>query len=152
MTAKSQATGHNRTPKKRRPFRWERAFLATLAQTGNVSESAVGARIARSVVYQAREEHPDFAARWDAALEEAADRLEQEARRRAVEGVAEPVFYRGDECGTVQRYSDTLLIFLLKGARPDKYRETVRNEVTGKDGAPLVIREVVVELTKAHDE
>ena len=32
----------------------------------------------------------------------------------------------------------TLLIFLLTGARPQKYRDSVRQEVTGADGAPLV--------------
>ena len=43
------------------------------------------------------------------------DALEAEARRRAVEGVRKPVFYQGVICGWVGEYSDTLLIFLLKG-------------------------------------
>ena len=33
--------------------------------------------------------------------------------------------------------SDTLLIFLLKGHKPDVFRERISQEVTGKDGAPL---------------
>ena len=50
--------------------------------------------------------------------------LEREARRRAVEGVEEPVgFYKGEPSAYVRKYSDTLLIFLMKGARPDKYRD-----------------------------
>ncbi len=54
----------------------------------------------------------------------AADVLEAEAHRRAVEGVEEPVgWYKGVAGGTVRRYSDVLLIFTLKGLLPDIYRE-----------------------------
>jgi len=38
----------------------------------------------------------------------------------------------------VRKYSDTLLIFLMKGAMPDKYRERWTGELTGKDGKPLL--------------
>jgi hypothetical protein len=48
------------------------------------------------------------------------DLLEDEALRRAEDGVAEPRFYEGRLCGHVQKYSDTLLIFLLKARRPQK--------------------------------
>ena len=47
--------------------------------------------------------------------------IEAEARRRAVDGVDEPVYYQGKEVGTVRRYSDVLLIFLLKGLRPQRF-------------------------------
>lgn len=49
--------------------------------------------------------------------------LEQEAYRRAVEGVEEPVYQGGELVGTVRRYSDKLLEFLLRGRRPQVYRE-----------------------------
>lgn len=77
----------------------------------------------------------DFAAQWDEAIETAIDALEHEARRRAVKGVDEPVFYQGNVCGVVTRYSDTLLIQLLKAHRPEKYRE--RHELTGPNGEPM---------------
>ncbi len=51
------------------------------------------------------------------------DRMEDEARRRAVDGVEESVFYQGEQVSTVRRYSDTLLIFMLKARRPETYRE-----------------------------
>ena len=41
--------------------------------------------------------------------------------RRAREGVEEPVFQGGLCCGHVRRYSDLLLIFLLKSRRPHRY-------------------------------
>jgi hypothetical protein len=64
-----------------------------------------------------------------------ADQLEQEARRRAHDGVRKPVYQGGKRVGYIQEYSDTLLIFLLKGLRPEKYRE--RFEHSGAGGGPL---------------
>jgi hypothetical protein len=40
--------------------------------------------------------------------------------------------------GFIQEYSDTLLIFLLKGLRPEKYRERFEHSGPGKGGAILV--------------
>ncbi len=58
--------------------------------------------------------------------EDAADTLEAEAYRRAVEGVEKPTgWYRGVAGGVVREYSDSLLMFLLKGIRPDKYKDRV---------------------------
>jgi hypothetical protein len=34
------------------------------------------------------------------------------------------VFQGGKQVGTVRKYSDTLLMFLLKGIRPQKWRES----------------------------
>ena len=42
--------------------------------------------------------------------------------------------------------SDLLLIFLLKAHRPEKYRETIRQEHTGAAGVPLRV-DHTVEMT-----
>ncbi|MHC5536960.1 hypothetical protein ACYOEI_01645 [Singulisphaera rosea] len=52
------------------------------------------------------------------------DTLESEARRRALDGVEKPVFYRGQKCGAIREYSDALLMFLMKAARPERFRES----------------------------
>lgn len=115
-------------------------FLQVLRETGgNVSRACAAIGVARQRVYEIRAKDEQFAQLWDEAIEHGTDELEEEARRRAFAGVDEPVFYQGEECGTVRKYSDTLLIFLLKGRRPDKYRENVRTEHTGKDGGPIRI-------------
>lgn len=106
------------TPKKER-------FVLALAKTGNVSEACKTAGIGRKTAYRYREDDPEFASAWNEALDEAADALEGEARRRAVTGTLKPIFHKGAICGKVREYSDTLLIFLLKGARPERYRERV---------------------------
>jgi hypothetical protein len=60
----------------------------------------------------------------------AADSLEAEAVRRAFEGVTQPVgWHQGKPGGLVTVKSDNLLMFLLKGAYPDKYKD--RMELRG---------------------
>ncbi len=84
------------------------------------------AGVGRSSHYRWLEKDPEYRAAFDLAKEDATDALEAEAHRRAVEGVEEQVgWYRGVAGGTVRRYSDVLLIFLLKSLRPERYRERV---------------------------
>jgi len=120
----------NRTPEK------EIAFLAALAATCSVTRACEAAGLGRRTAYEWRED-PKFAARWEEAKRIGAEALEDECIRRAHEGVDEPFFYQGDKCGTVRKYSDTLAIFLLKGAMPEKYRENTRMELTGANGGPV---------------
>ena len=120
------------------------AFLAAYAETGNISQAAEAAQVGRRSHYRWLARDKRYAEAFAEATEQAGDALEQEARRRAVDGVDEPVFYQGAQCGLVRKYSDTLLIFLLKGVRPEKFKD--RHEHTGKDGGAIEIREVVVEL------
>jgi len=113
------------------------AFLAAFRGNGNVSESAKLAGIQRTTHYLWLNKSKVYEDAFANAREDASDALEEEARRRAVEGVNEPVFYQGKQCGAVRKYSDTLLIFLLKGNRPEKFRERYEHSHTGKDGGEL---------------
>jgi hypothetical protein len=100
----------------------QRAFLAAYAQLGNITSAAARAKVGRRSHYEWLAA-PAYAAAFVEAHEAAGDRLEAEAHRRAVQGVKEPVYQGGERVGYIQKFSDTLLIFLLKGARPEKYRE-----------------------------
>ena len=97
-----------------------------------MTQAARAVGFSRRTAYNYRESDPEFAAEWDDAIEEAVELLELEARRRAYDGVDEPVFYRGMECGVVRKYSDNLTMFLLKAHKPEKYRE--RSEVKHSGG------------------
>ena len=112
----------------------QRAFLAAFAATGNITQAAKAAKQDRCQHYDWSKKSEVYTAAFAAAKEEAAETLEAEARRRAVDGVEEPVFYKGGQCGAVRRYSDVLLIFLLKGVLPEKYRERQQVEVSGSLG------------------
>ncbi len=109
-------------------------FLRELAKRGIVSHAARKAKISRQTVYDHRRADPEFAAAWDEAIDIAAGILEAEAHRRAVTGVLEPVFYQGAKCGAVRKYSDTLLIFLLKAHAPERFadRSSVDLKTSGK--------------------
>lgn len=99
------------------------AFLASYAETATVLHAARAAGIDRVTHYRWLASDPDYAQAFAQASEDAVERMEREAVRRAVEGVEEPVYQGGKLVGHINRYSDTLLIFLLKAARPDRYRE-----------------------------
>jgi len=108
-------------------------FLQALANTGSVTAAIAVAGTSRTRVYELRRSDPEFAASWDEAEEIATDRLEDEARRRAVEGVPEPLVSAGkvvrDDDGqpiAVRRYSDNLLLALLKAHRPPRRERSVR--------------------------
>lgn len=98
------------------------AFLEAYALVGNVSDAASHAGVARTMHYEWLED-PQYADDFHHAREQAADRLEREAIRRATAGVEKAVWYKGQQVGTERHYSDVLLIFLLKGLRPEKFRD-----------------------------
>ena len=101
-----------------------RKFLELLAQTGRVKESALAVGYTSTIfLNKLRREDEDFAEEWDLALRSAEDVLSDEAVRRSIEGTLDPVYYKGDVVGYKVNYSDTLLMFVLRGLNPDKYRE-----------------------------
>ena len=59
-------------------------------------------------------------------------KLEAEADRRGVVGTVKPIFQGGQQVGAVREYSDTLLIFRLKGLAPDRYKDRQEQEHKGK--------------------
>lgn len=100
---------------------WRPAFLAALRATGNVRVSANQAGVARNVVYEAKAADPEFAEKWEEALEDALDALEIALRSRAL------------------KRSDTAAIFLLKAHRKAVYGEAVKVEVPAVDNAARVV-------------
>lgn len=136
---------------------WKPAFLAALAKRGNVSDACQAAGIHRSTAYEHQQTDELFAAAWLVALDAGADVLEAEAHRRAVSGLVRKKFTKdgdplidpatGDQY-IEREYSDTLLIFLLKGARPEKYRDRVDHD--HHFDKPIQFIEVVSEAAAAQ--
>lgn len=92
---------------------WHGKFIEILSSTCNVTLAAKGAGIDRTSAYDHYKRLPDFAAAWDDAKEAAVEILEAEAWSRA------------------RKQSDTLIIFLLKAHKPEKYREKFEVNQTG---------------------
>jgi len=108
------------------------AFCAALAASGgNVTRACEAIDVARLTAYRWRADDETFAADWDEAKVIGLEALEDEATRRAFEGTQKPVYYLGAQVGTIREYSDTLAIFLLKGGKPDKYRDNAKIEHSG---------------------
>jgi len=100
-------------------------FLARFAEDGTITAAAKAAGIERHTHYAWMDADPEYAAGFREATKQAIEAMEAEARRRAVVGIEEPVYQGGRQVGAIRRFSDTLLIFLLKGAMPSKYRERI---------------------------
>lgn len=139
--------GNGKVARKKDPVSGVRRdiFIGHLAKGWTVSAAAEIAGLTRYQVYGLRNRDPLFAKDWDNALETGDEVLEQEAFRRAVEGNAEPVFIKGEKVGEITKYSDQLLMFLLKGRKPERYRERV--DLTSKgEGLASKFAQALMEL------
>ena len=67
------------------------------------------------------------------------DLMEREARRRAIDGFERPIIYQGEVTGEYTDFSDALLTTLMKGNKPEKYKE--RTQHSGSIGRPLTLDE-----------
>lgn len=98
------------------------AFCAALAETCNVGKACAAVGISRWTAYQWRKLMPDFATAWDDAMKAGVLALEDEAHRRAFEGVEDPLTHQGN------------FTYL--------YREAVGEDgqvVLGEDGKPKMV-------------
>lgn len=77
---------------------------------------------------------PTYPDRFHQAEEKAARTLEDEAVRRAHEGLRKAVRYKGRIVGYETEYSDTILLALLKGNNPEKFRDRQAIEHSGTIG------------------
>jgi len=120
------------TVRRGKPARdWRERFLRNYVRFANVRDACEAAGVSRSLFYRERARNAAFDAQVLDAADEAADRIEHEAWRRAVEGETRVrVETTTDAKGrTITKRieetvkSDTLLIFKLKALRPEKYRD-----------------------------
>ncbi len=110
----------------------KRAFLAAFAITGSITASAQKAECRRSTHYDwlTNDHDGSYLIAFEEARLEACDRLEVEARRRAVQGLEKGVWHNGKRVGTEKVFSDILLIFLLKANNPAKFRDRYEVKTT----------------------
>ncbi|GGD96107.1 hypothetical protein GCM10011515_15060 [Tsuneonella deserti] len=107
------------------------AFLAALAQCGSVRRAARASGISHQTAYRARSACPAFRRGWDAALLSARAMAEDVLATRALDGVEEAVFYRGELIATRRRYDSRLLLAHL--ARLDRLAEDAATDAFAGD-------------------
>ena len=90
-------------------------FLEALVETASVTIAAKAVGMTRQSAYNVRARliGQPFDLAWDAALEFGLQQLHHEALDRAMNGVAVPIFYGGEEVGERRVYPESLTRFLL---------------------------------------
>ncbi len=101
----------------------QRAFVATLAATGIVTQAARSVGVSLEALYKLRHRigAEGFSAAWDAAVDRGMSRLEDCALERAIAGEERPVVWDGRVVTTWKRYDTALLMFLLRTRRGERY-------------------------------
>lgn len=89
----------------------KQAFITAYQQCATITGAAAAVGVHRSQHYSWLDKDPWYVDQFEHAEQSVVDMLESEAVRRAIAG------------------SDTLLIFLLKGLRPDRYQQRTSVEV-----------------------
>lgn len=119
---------------------FKEAFLLMLGQVPNITAVCRLMNVGTEAVRTARKRDPKFNEGVLGAIDEGYDMLEEEARRRAVDGVVEPIFYKGEQVVDatgkptgIRKYSDQLLIALLKGYRPKKFNPGAKLQLDADD-------------------
>lgn len=115
----------------------EKVFLEALAVTGRLKEASVTSGLPYMQVIEHRRRYLDFEEACEDSMRRFRDSLEREAVRRGMEGVEEPVFHKGEECGFVRRYSDRLLELVMKRHIPE-YRERLQVDANVRGGVLVV--------------
>ena len=109
----------------------QRRFLAAFANgVGTITAASDASGVSRSSHRRWIENDPDYQAAFYEANEIIIERLEAVSMEHARDGWEEPVYQKGELVGTVRKYSENLAMFLLRGARPEKYRERFTAEIT----------------------
>lgn len=115
------------------PESWA-TFLKVFIETARQDRACEASGIPRQSVYNRRKGDPGFEEAWVEARTISMQLLEDEAIRRAVEGVDKPNYYKGDIVGWTTEYSDHLLTFMLMN-NDKKYARKPEGE--GGPGAAL---------------
>jgi hypothetical protein len=118
------------------------SFLEALAAGWSVKHAAERAGRDRRRFYDLRDADEAFAAEWNEAVEQGTELLEDELRRRAVDGWDENHFNgEGELIRRVHRISSQDIQFLLKARKPERFRENTRVELTGLPAQPILLND-----------
>lgn len=104
--------------------RRQRAFLVGYVRSLGIRSAARLSGVSRQSHYEWMRGDPLYREHFHRARTILADAAEEEVCRRAYHGYDTPVVYRGEIKGYYKSYSDSLAMFMLKGLRPEVYRDS----------------------------
>ncbi|WP_298171999.1 hypothetical protein [Novosphingobium sp.] len=133
------------------PFTPERRvrFLHHLATTGNVRRACAAVGVSAQAAYVHKRRDGAFAHGWHAALLLARDAAEEVLAERALNGVQETIFYRGEAVGHRVRFDARLLLAHI--ARLDRHADQAEQEGAPAPGIAARFDEYLAELREAAE-
>lgn len=129
---------------------WMPRWLAQFAKHKCVISACKATDISRTHVYRSRAADAEFAKTWDDIVGEVNDLLEASAIDHAINGIPEPVFYKGVIVGYVIKYPENLRQFLLRN-RMAEYRRDRTPETTSGDDEESISSKVRATLAEMED-
>jgi hypothetical protein len=111
---------------------WTPTFLRAITDGLHIRDACKEAKIDGTLPYARRNIDAEFKVAWDKASKIGTKMMEAEASRRAFHGTEKPVYQGKELVGHVREYSDGLMMFLLRGRKPGKYRDNSKMELSGK--------------------
>lgn len=125
-------------------------FIEALAASGCVDEACkrVGMSASSAYALRARFDASSFRQAWDHALDYAIRRLSDAAFSRAINGVARPVFYKGEQVGERVHHDERLTMFLLSRRDPVRYGAWIdqREARRHPEGAALTLAKSLIRV------
>lgn len=147
-------------PPKRKKVNAQQRFLENYKRCGFVTVAAEASGIHHRRHYEWLAD-PEYRKQFEDAEDIAMEQALAEVRRRGVEGWEEPVIYQGALCYpeakdgkpapkplTIRKYDSNLLMFLVKGKRPE-YRDSWKGELNVKADLRATHN---IDLTKLTDD
>lgn len=117
-------------------------FLACLARTGRLHESATAAGVPFRLVKDLMKSNPDFASRVEDAIEIYAEQIHARLEELAM-GRKEKVYFRGEEVpGAYREVYDSQLLQMLAKAYIPKFKDKLQVDANHRVAGVLVVGEV----------
>lgn len=112
-------------------------YLDSLKEfNGREFQAMRAAGITRHQLMKYRETNPEFVEMEQDIVSEVSDKIREEVWRRAMDGIDQGVYHKGEMIDTQKRYSDSLLAILARAKCAEFANKT---ELTSGDGGPLRI-------------
>lgn len=96
-------------------------FFAHLSSGNSVTRACEAAGYVRQVAYAWKAKDRKFGERWEASKSQAYELVEEAIQRRCIEGINQPVFYKGQVVGNKTLFSDKLMMLWLRYNRPHRF-------------------------------
>lgn len=121
--------------KKRSLPRQQAYFLRQFRRCGRVAEAAARTGITPRTVQRWRVDHPRFAERYDALVEQRISMMEDDLILRASHVERRPILYRGNEVASVYRHNNQLAMYVMN--RLDRARHRAEDRAERRELAEL---------------